>query len=476
MRHSGVLSVVTRIIVVVLSIGVLLTITLSVDAEQNQQSKPQSPVLKVANSHAWRPFSYLDRNQEPKGILIDFWKEFGKRNGYQIEFVLTDWQQSIDAVRSGQADVHAGLLRSPERLAFMDFGTPLFSIDTQVFFSQALTGVSADYVLAGDTDHAVGVVQGGYEEEFMRTEFPDVTLQLFPNNQAMLDAALSADIQAFVADLQVANYHLYTTTNQNLFIPVRHLYTEMLYAGFAKGKTALLNQVDNKFAWLNDETKRRLLNRWVYYDVETVYPAYLLPTLIAFGVIVGISYIFLLKRTVKQKTHALQAANDLLQAQAITDSLTHLHNRRYFYQCLYSQMREVKGITLMVFDIDDFKAFNDGFGHAHGDEVLCFVAQTARSLLPNDAVVARIGGEEFAVLQYFSTAERAVAQGKLLCNEISRQSLALFNHPSMPVTVSLGVAYYPNGMPHSEIVDADKAMYQAKKQGKNCAVLHEISQ
>ncbi|WBA19375.1 sensor domain-containing diguanylate cyclase [Salinivibrio kushneri] len=472
MSHSGVLCVLIRHIIVVLGASVLLSISLALNAEQNQQSKPQSPVLKVANSHAWRPFSYLDDNQQPKGILIDFWKEFGKRNGYQIEFVLTDWQDSIDAVRNGEADVHAGLLQSPERLAFMDFGTPLFSIDTQVFFSQALTGVSADYVLAGDTDHTVGVVQGGYEEEFMRTQFPNVTLQLFRNNQAMLDAALSEEIQAFVADLQVANYYLYTTTNQNLFVPVRHLYTEMLYAGFAKGNTALLNQIDNKFAWLDEDTKRQLLNRWVYYDVETVYPVYLLPTLFVFGVIIAISYIMLLKRTVKQKTRALQAANDLLQDQAITDSLTLLHNRRYFYQCLYGQMRDIKGITLMVFDIDDFKAFNDGFGHAHGDEVICFVAQTARSLLTNDAVVARIGGEEFAVLQYFSSAERALAQGKLLCNEISRQSLGLFNHPSMPVTVSLGVAYYPNGMPHSEIVDADKAMYQAKKQGKNRAVLN----
>jgi diguanylate cyclase (GGDEF)-like protein len=462
-----------RHIIVVLVASVLLSISLKLNAEQSQQSKPQSPVLKVANSHAWRPFSYLDDNQQPKGILIDFWKEFGKRNGYQIEFVLTDWQDSIDAVRSGQADVHAGLLQSPERLAFMDFGTPLFSIDTQVFFSQALTGVSADYVLTGDTDHTVGVVQGGYEEEFMRTEFPNVTLQLFRNNQAMLDAALSEEIQAFVADLQVANYYLYTTTNQNLFIPVRHLYTETLYAGFAKGNTALLNQVSNKFNWLDDDTKRQLLNRWVYYDVETVYPAYLFPTLITFGVLIVVSYILLLKRNVRQKTHALQIANAQLQEQAVTDSLTQLHNRRFFYQCLKDKQGEPKNMALMVFDIDDFKAFNDGFGHAHGDEVICFVAETAKSLLPNDAVLARIGGEEFGVLHPFSSAERALSQARLLCDEIARQSLARFNHPT-PVTISLGVAYYPDGLSDSEIPAADKAMYQAKKQGKHCAVLNVI--
>ncbi|SIO36301.1 diguanylate cyclase domain-containing protein [Salinivibrio sp. ES.052] len=474
MRHSGALFVWTRQIFITLSVGLLLFISSDASPTHGAEEERQKPVLKVANSHAWRPFSYLDKNQRPKGILVDFWQEFGERNGYQIEFLLTDWQRSIDLVRTGQADVHAGLLQSPERREFMDFGTPLFAIDTQVFFSQSMMGTSADFVLSGDTDHEIGVVQGGYEQEFMEASFPSVTLRRFPNNQAMLNAALIGDIQAFVADLQVANYHLYTTTNQNLFIPVRHLYTEMLYAGFAKGKSSLINQIDNKFTWLDDDTKRQLLNRWVYYDVETVYPTYLFPSLVAIGILIAMSYIFLLKRTVKQKTRALQAANDLLQEQAITDSLTQLNNRRYFYQYLYGMEKGKRGTSLMVFDIDDFKAFNDGFGHAHGDEVICFVAQTAKNLLPNDAVIARIGGEEFAVLQYFSTADRALAQATLLCDEIARQSLALFDHSSRPVTISLGVAYYPNGMPHSEIVDADKAMYEAKNQGKNSAVLNII--
>ncbi|WP_051488243.1 transporter substrate-binding domain-containing diguanylate cyclase [Salinivibrio socompensis] len=464
----------SRQIVFILSVGVLLSISTNAHADHSEQAQPQKPVLKVANSHAWRPFSYLNSNQEPRGILVDFWKEFGQRNGYDIEFLLTDWQTSIDLVRSGQADVHAGLLQSPERLKFMAFGTPLFAIDTQVFFSQSMMGTSADFVLSGTTDHKIGVVQGGYEEEFMRAKFPDVALQLFPNNQAMLNAALSEELQAFVADLQVANYHLYATINQSLFIPVRHLYTEMLHAGFAKGNTALLNRIDNKFAWLDDDTKRQLLNRWVYYDVETVYPTYLFPALVAIGILIVTSYIVLLKRTVKQKTRALQTANDMLQEQAITDSLTLLPNRRYFYQHLYALEQSRGNIALMVFDIDDFKAFNDGFGHAHGDEVLCFVAKTAKSLLPNDAIIARIGGEEFAVLQHFASAEHALAQGRLLCDEIARQSLALFNQASKPVTISLGVAYYPNGMRHNEIVDADKAMYQAKNQGKNGTVLHVI--
>ncbi len=474
MLHSGALYVLARQIVFTLCVGVLLSISPSAHSDNSEQPESQKPVLKVTNSHAWRPFSYLNSNQEPRGILIDFWKEFGDRNGYDIEFLLTDWQTSIDLVRTGQADVHAGLLQSPERLQFMDFGTPLFAIDTQVFFSQSMMGTSADFVLSGETEYKIGVVQGGYEEEFMSANFPDVALQLFPNNQAMLDAALSEKIQAFVADLQVANYHLYTTTNHNLFIPVRHLYTEMLHAGFAKGNAALLNRIDNKFAWLDDDTKRQLLNRWVYYDVETVYPTHLFPALVAISIFIVTSYIVLLKRTVKQKTRALQTANDMLQDQAITDSLTLLRNRRYFYQYLYDLDKTRGDIALMVFDIDDFKAFNDGFGHAHGDEVLCFVAKTATTLLPKDAIIARIGGEEFAILQYFSSAEGALAQARVLCEEIARQSLALFNHASKPVTISLGVAYYPSGMPHSEIIDADKAMYQAKKQGKNCAVLHVL--
>ncbi|WP_077647187.1 GGDEF domain-containing protein [Salinivibrio sp. IB643] len=115
----------------------------------------------------------------------------------------------------------------------------------------------------------------------------------------------------------------------------------------------------------------------------------------------------------------------MLQDQAITDSLTLLRNRRYFYQHLYDLDKTRGDIALMVFDIDDFKAFNDGFGHAHGDEVLCFVAKTATILLPKDAIIARIGGEEFAILQYFSSAKGALAQARLLCRGCATEFSAI---------------------------------------------------
>ncbi|HHB1265325.1 TPA: transporter substrate-binding domain-containing protein, partial [Vibrio cholerae] len=89
--------------------------------------------LTIANSKAWKPYSYLDEQGQPSGILIDFWLAFGEANHVDIEFQLMDWNDSLEAVKLGKSDVQAGLIRSASRLAYLDFAEPLLTIDTQLY-------------------------------------------------------------------------------------------------------------------------------------------------------------------------------------------------------------------------------------------------------------------------------------------------------------------------------------------------------
>ncbi|NMU25415.1 transporter substrate-binding domain-containing protein, partial [Vibrio parahaemolyticus] len=81
--------------------------------------KSESHSLIVANSKAWKPFSYLSPDGEPKGILIDFWKEYAANNQIDVQFLLLDWDASLQAVKEGKADFHGGLVYSPERAKYM---------------------------------------------------------------------------------------------------------------------------------------------------------------------------------------------------------------------------------------------------------------------------------------------------------------------------------------------------------------------
>lgn len=75
--------------------------------------------LIVANSKAWKPYSFIDESGQPAGILVDFWKAYGEANDVEIEFQLVDWQESLDRVKHNQADIHAGLLWSESRSKYL---------------------------------------------------------------------------------------------------------------------------------------------------------------------------------------------------------------------------------------------------------------------------------------------------------------------------------------------------------------------
>ncbi|MCV5410014.1 transporter substrate-binding domain-containing protein, partial [Escherichia coli] len=85
------------------------------------------------NSKAWQPFSYINKSGQPDGLLIDLWREYARVTGQKIEFRLVDWQGSLDLLHEGKADVHAGLLWSPERDKLFDYGRPLAQLDSQLF-------------------------------------------------------------------------------------------------------------------------------------------------------------------------------------------------------------------------------------------------------------------------------------------------------------------------------------------------------
>ncbi|GAL17963.1 extracellular solute-binding protein family 3/GGDEF domain protein [Vibrio maritimus] len=200
-------------------------LTIASSSEQRIENKP----LIIANSKAWKPYSFLDKTGQPTGILVDLWKAYGAANNLDVEFSLVDWSDSIDITRQGKADIHAGLLWSPERAEFLTYGGELFEIDTQLYFHQTLQSFNANTFLLGNHNYKVGVVRGGYEAEYMRSQFPSVDLVYFDNNELMIKAARARNILAFVADLQVANYYLHTSSYSGQFIGVKHLYSGYLH-------------------------------------------------------------------------------------------------------------------------------------------------------------------------------------------------------------------------------------------------------
>ncbi|MFH1982646.1 MAG: diguanylate cyclase [Pseudomonadota bacterium] len=186
----------------------------------------------------------------------------------------------------------------------------------------------------------------------------------------------------------------------------------------------------------------------------------------------------------KAVERALSEANEILARQAAIDGLTGVANRRRFDELLDLEwrrmMREENPLSLIMCDIDHFKAYNDTYGHLTGDACLKQVATAIRSALhrPGD-LVARYGGEEFVVLLPNTPVEGAMHLAESIQQAISGLNIAHAASAVAPrVTVSLGVATrVPSGgvAPVHLIAIADSALYDAKDQGRNRVVFKDAT-
>lgn len=160
---------------------------------------------------------------------------------------------------------------------------------------------------------------------------------------------------------------------------------------------------------------------------------------------------------------------------AQTDSLTGLHNRRYFMRRLHEEIERVRrhgySLSVLLVDLDFFKHINDTHGHNVGDRVLQVIANVCEEVKRITDVCSRIGGEEFAILLPDTDQNGALKLAQRLRETISDQLIAAAasEAPPIRVTASIGAATVSRHSPFLEhvLTQADRALYQAKREGRN---------
>ncbi|NNG43821.1 sensor domain-containing diguanylate cyclase [Pseudoalteromonas sp. NEC-BIFX-2020_002] len=180
----------------------------------------------------------------------------------------------------------------------------------------------------------------------------------------------------------------------------------------------------------------------------------------------------------KDATQRMEA-EDILRDMAFLDSLTQIANRRRFDEKLIQEfnlsIKTNSPLSLILIDIDNFKQFNDSYGHLIGDECLLKVAQCISTAVsrPED-FVARFGGEEFVVLLPQTSAAGACNVAQKIQHAISELTIIYDHCFTNKVTLSLGINTRYNQCDHIQLLDgADKALYKAKEHGRDCIVVNQ---
>ncbi len=246
-----------------------------------------------------------------------------------------------------------------------------------------------------------------------------------------------------------------------LFIIISWLVTRWVTKPIYHLNNAAKKLADGKFDFVSDEVRRDELGQLSLSFNEMALKL--------------TSLVTTLEQQVDERTKDLQEMNESLSRLSFSDGLTGLPNRRKFdefYSTVFEKnITHKREMTIIMMDLDNFKAFNDTYGHLVGDDCLRMVSNIfSRIIYKNKDLVARFGGEEFsAVLQGYSKSE-VHELCETIRNEVANTALQISETETVYITVSIGYVHFiPDSSKSKEayIKCADQALYKAKSLGKN---------
>jgi two-component system cell cycle response regulator len=168
---------------------------------------------------------------------------------------------------------------------------------------------------------------------------------------------------------------------------------------------------------------------------------------------------------------SVKASQEYFEEKSIQDELTKIYNRRHFYYCLKEEFsraeRYAVPLSLIFFDIDDFKRINDTYSHTQGDQVLIQIGDLLRTAARENDIPARFGGDEFAMILPNTTAKGALKLAARLCKLIKNSYFESLEGESISASIGISTFINKNIESYDELLNlADKAMYQSKVHGK----------
>ncbi|MGE4370166.1 MAG: ABC transporter substrate-binding protein [Burkholderiaceae bacterium] len=438
------------------------------------------PIQTGIELQGWPPFEFFDDQGNFHGIAADYLELLSDRLG--IEFAIrTDlpWSDLLQAARDKQIDLIPSAAATPDRREYLTF-TRTYIRSPMVLVTRTDQDFIPDIgVLKGK---AIGVVGGYASDEMLKRHYPLLTLKPYPSTRAGLKALAAGELFAFVDNLAAVTHLIKAEGLANLKISGQTPYSFDLAMGIRDDWPLLRSAIDKALASVEPLTHNDIQNRWVTLRVNEPFPwIKLLPVAAIAGFLFAALLAYLLHlrhlnkriQTANQRLaaaeHELREKNRLLQELSITDKLTGTFNRHHLDTALHHHFQQAKRyqrpLSIVLIDLDHFKAVNDTYGHHTGDEILQRFAQTVAGRLRKTDIFGRWGGEEFLII-----CPETDRSGAVILADSIRQTVAggMTLTKDLTQTISAGVAQAGEAGTIDELIMlADNRLYNAKQAGRN---------
>ena len=227
-------------------------------ADERTRANPVRVVYPVVMP----PYTFEDDAGEAQGLAPDLLRLWSEKTGIAIQFASAPWDEGLQMMRDGQADLHASLYYAEERDTYLDYATVVASSAGSIFFHKNILGLNGPEDLKA---YRVGAVRGSYHEQYIQEHLPDVSLVSYREFPEMLDAAQKGDIRVFVEDIGTTLYRLKQRglLDQFRYNPARPLYRNNFWLAIREGDTNLAETLRQGMALITPEERAAIERTWL---------------------------------------------------------------------------------------------------------------------------------------------------------------------------------------------------------------------